>query len=191
MFATFATKVALVRCLELTFGTNWNKLSHMGVRRLAALMEWGLWWGLICQLAWWKDIRVRLWEATAWVDKHQTLQQKAHSIYTKPVDFFFFFVLIVCSLPLLGHSDILQTGNHHDHVLSLIRHLFEEQPIFEFQRAAVIFLGCLYRVPTTPGNPGKPGILSFTFPGLAKCLQFAQKVGNSWNNSKPERTWNI
>ncbi len=41
------------------------------------------------------------------------------------------------------------------------------------------------RVPTLPG---KPGILSFSFPGL----EFAQKVVKTWNfNSKPEKNMKL
>ncbi len=44
------------------------------------------------------------------------------------------------------------------------------------------------RVPTLPGKPGKPGILSFTFSRPGKVLEFAQKVGKTWNfNLKPEK----
>ncbi len=34
--------------------------------------------------------------------------------------------------------------------------------------------------------PGKPEILSFTFPGLKKCLEFVQKLGKTWNLN-----WNL
>ncbi len=63
-----------------------------------------------------------------------------------------------------------------------------EQPASHNSRSTIAYheIWMINRVPTLPGKPWKPGILSLCFSRPGKCLEFAQKVVKTWNfNSKP------